>query len=235
MTRGFFPRGFVKRLVPGFVLCCALISGSSFAQDEGVSYGRGQGWSVLGGDTVGANNSVVVGQLGWPGLTVGVLHGTSPKLDIGGKFSFNYGQEGLVEVVEPGIKLQAWVRLMLARTPKASVAITFQPGPLFYFHDGSTDVGLALPVAVVVGMPLSSAVVASAGVDVPFHVYFGAGGGPVFPLLVGGGLEYFVDRNLSLNFNVRMGPSVFSDSGIRGRGDARFTMEALFGLAWKLS
>lgn len=224
----------MKRLVPGFVLCCVLASSAALAQEEGVSYGRGQGWSVLAGDTVGAGSNVFVGQIGWPGLTLGLLHGATNKLDIGGKFSFNYGQEGLVEVVEPGIKFQAWVRLMLAQTSQASVAVTFQPGPLFYFHDGSTDVGLALPVAVVVGIPVGSALMLNAGVDIPFHVYFGAGGGPVFPLLVGGGLEYFVDRSLSVNFNVRMGPSIFPDSDRRGRSDARFTLEALFGIGWKL-
>jgi hypothetical protein len=116
-----------------------------------------------------------------------------------------------------------------------ALAVTFQPGPLFYFHDGSTDVGLALPVALVVGVPVGSALMLNAGLDIPFHVYFGTGGGPVFPLLVGGGLEYFIDRNLAVNFNVRMGPSIFPDSGGRGnRSRAYFTLEALFGLAWKL-
>jgi hypothetical protein len=224
----------VKRLFPGFVLCCVLASSAALAQEEGVSYGRGQGWSVLGGDTVGANNTVFSGQIGWPGISLGLLHGATPKLDLGGKFTFNYGQEGIVEIVEPGLKLQAWVRLMLAQTSKASVALTFQPGPFFYFPGGGTRVGLALPVALVVGVPVGSAVVLSAGLDIPFHVYFGAGGGPVFPLLVGGGMEYFIDRNLELNFNVRMGPSIFPDGGGRGnRSNAYFTLEALFGLGWK--
>ena len=70
-------------------------------------------------------------QLGWPGISLGLLHGATPRLDLGGKFTFNYGQEGMVEIVEPGIKLQAWVRLMLARTPQATLALVFQPGPLF--------------------------------------------------------------------------------------------------------
>jgi hypothetical protein len=223
----------VKRLVPGFVLCAVLASTAALAQEEGVSYGRGQGWSVLAGDTVGANNNVFVGQIGWPGISLGLLHGANSKLDIGGKFTFNYGKEGLVEVVVPGLKLQAWVRLMLAQTSKASVAVTFQPGPLFYFHEIGTDVGLALPVALVIGVPVGSALMLNVGLDIPFHVYFGTGGGPVFPLLVGGGMEYFLDRNLALNFNVRMGPSIFPGSGRRG-GDARFTLEALFGLGWKL-
>jgi hypothetical protein len=222
----------VKRLISGFFLCWVLVSTGALAQDEGGSYGRGQGWSVLGGDTMGGSNAFI-GQIGWPGLSLGLLHGATPRFDIGGKFTFNYGQEGIVEIVEPGLKLQAWMRLMLARTSQVSLALSFQPGPLFYFHDGYTDVGLALPVALAAGIPVGSAVMLNLGLDIPFHVYFGAGGGPVFPLLVGGGLEYFIDRDLNVNFNVRMGPSIIPDSGRRGGSDAYFTLEALFGVAWR--
>lgn len=226
----------MKRLVPGFFLCWVLASTAAHAQDEegSVSYGRGQGWSLLAGDTVGAGQNVLSAQLGWPGVSVGLLHGGTSRFDIGGKFTFNWGQEGLVEVVEPGIKLQAWMRLMLARMPQASLALVFQPGPIFYFHEFGTQVGLALPVSLVAGIPVGSALMLNLGLDVPFHVYFGEGGGPVFPLLVGGGLEYFIDRNLEVNFNVRMGPSIFPDSGRRGRSDAAFTLEALMGVGWRL-
>jgi hypothetical protein len=224
----------VKRLVPGFFLCWVLAATAALAQDEEGSYGRGQGWSLLAGDTVGASQNVLSAQIGWPGISLGLLRGATPRFDIGGKFTFNYGQEGIVEIVEPGIKLQAWVRLMLARTPQATLALVFQPGPLFYFHENDTDVGLALPVALVAGIPVGSALMLNLGLDVPFHVYFGTGGGPVFPLLVGGGLEYFIDRSLQVNFNVRMGPSLFPESGRRGRSDAYFTLEALMGVAWRL-
>ena len=223
----------MKRFLLGFILCGALVAPSAFAQEEGVSYGRGQGWSVLAADTLGDNNTAFSAQLGWPGLTLGVLHGGTSKFDIGGKFTFNYGQEGLVEIVEPGIKFQAWVRLMLVRTPQASLALVFQPGPLFYFQDGSTEVGLALPVSLVAGIPVGSALMLNVGLDIPFYVIFGTGGGVVVPVLLGAGMEYFLDRNLAVNFNVRMGPSVgsYSDYGIRGR--ARFTLEALLGIAYK--
>ncbi|WP_224244124.1 hypothetical protein [Hyalangium gracile] len=224
----------MKRLVAGFFLCSLLAATGAFAQEEQASYGRGQGWSLLAGDTVGANQNVLSAQIGWPGLSLGLLHGASSRLDLGGKFTFNYGQEGIVEIVEPGIKLQGWVRLMLARTPQATLALVFQPGPLFYFHDGDTDVGLALPVSLVAGIPVGSAIMLNLGLDVPFHVYFGSGGGPVFPLLAGGGLEYFIDRSLQVNFNVRMGPSIIPESGRRGRSDAYFTLEALMGVAWRL-
>ncbi len=223
----------MKRLVPGFFLCWVLASTAALAQDEGASYGRGQGWSLLAGDTVGQGQNALSAQLGWPGISLGLLHGATSRFDLGGKFTFNYGQEGIVQLVRPGLKLQAWVRLMLARTPQATLALVFQPGPLFYFHDGTTDVGLALPVSLVAGIPVGSAIMLNLALDVPFHVYFGTGGGPVFPLLVGGGLEYFIDRSLEVNFNVRMGPTIFPDAGRRGRNDAYFTLEALMGVGWR--
>ncbi|WP_224366756.1 hypothetical protein [Hyalangium versicolor] len=223
----------MKGLVPGFFLCCVLASTAALAQDDEVFY-RGQGWSLLAGDTVGAGQNVLSAQVGWPGISLGVLHGTTPKLDLGGLFSFNYSQEGIADIVEPGFKFQAWARLMLVRTPEVSLALVFQPGPLFYFHDGDTDVGLALPVEFVAGIPVGSAIMLNLALDVPFHVYFGTGGGAVIPLLAGGGLEYFIDRSLQVNFNVRVGPSIIPDAGNRGLSDAYFTLEALVGVAWRL-
>ncbi|WP_205519628.1 hypothetical protein [Pyxidicoccus caerfyrddinensis] len=212
----------MKRLVPGFLLACFLaLPGTALAQ-------RGQGWSILAADTLGRGNTAFSGQIGWPGLTLGLLHGGSERFDIGGKFTFNWGREGWVRFTDPGIKFQAWMRLMLAQTNNVSLALTFQPGPLFYFDNGDTDVGLALPVGFVVGIPAGSAVMVNLGLDLPFHVYFGEGIGPVFPILVGGGLEYFIDRSLAINFNVRMGPSLIPDFDA-----TEFTLEALMGVAYR--
>nr|WP_225937564.1 hypothetical protein [Myxococcus sp. RHSTA-1-4] len=215
-------------MLPGVLLACLLaLPGTALAQ-------RGQGWSVLAADTMGRGNTAFSAQIGWPGLTLGVLHGGSERFDIGGKFSFNWGREGWVRYTDPGIKLQAWMRLMLAQTSQVSMAVTFQPGPFFYFDDGDTDVGLTLPVAFVVGIPAGSNLMLNVGLDLPFHVYFGEGIGPVFPLLVGGGMEYFLNRDLAATFNMRLGPSIIPDRGYRGRDDqSEFTLEALFGIAFR--
>jgi hypothetical protein len=227
----------VKRnVLSGLLLGVLCFASVAMAQDEGqVSYGRGQGWSVLSGQTMGQGGTAFVGQVGWPGISLGLLHGATSKFDIGGKFTFNYGREGIVTSVVPGLKLQAWVRLMLLQSARVNVGLSFAPGPFFYFYNNGTDVGLALPIALTVGIPVGSAVMLNVGMDIPFYVIFGTGGGPVFPILFGGGLEYFIDRNLAVNFNVRMGPSIFPNDGfIRYRGSqAHFTMEALFGLAYK--
>ncbi|WP_194869342.1 hypothetical protein [Myxococcus sp. AB025B] len=211
----------MKRLVPGLLLACLLAL-------PGTALARGQGWSILAADTLGRGNTAFSGQIGWPGLTLGVLHGTSEKVDIGGKFSFNWGREGWVRHTSPGIKLQGWLRVELAKANSVSFALTFQPGPLFYFDDGDTDVGLALPVAFVVGIPVSSALMVNVGLDMPFHVYFGRSIGPVIPILVGGGLEYFIDSKLAASFNLRMGPALIPDWD-----ESEFAMEALFGIAYR--
>ena len=223
-----------RGIVSGFVVVgMLLVSGAAMAQGEG-GYGRGQGWSVLSGQTVGQGANVLDGRIGWPGVSLGLLHGATSRFDIGGKFTFNYGREGIVTSVVPGIKLQAWMRLMLLQTSQVNVGLSFAPGPLFYFYENFTDVGLALPVALTLGLPVGSALMLNIGVDVPFYVIFGPGGGPVFPLLVGGGLEYFVDRNLAVTFNVRMGPSIGAYGNYYGRGGARFTLDATFGVAYHL-
>ncbi|WNG34593.1 hypothetical protein F0U61_13785 [Archangium violaceum] len=221
-----------RSVLNGFLVLVLLVSGVAVAQEA--SYGRGQGWSVLSGQTVGQGGTALVGQVGWPGLSLGLLHGATSKFDIGGKLSFNYGREGIVTSVVPGLKLQAWVRLMLLQSSRVNVGLSFAPGPFFYFYENFTDVGLSLPIALTVGIPVGSALMLNVGLDIPFYVVFGAGGGPVFPLLLGGGLEYFVDRNLAITFNVRMGPSIGAYGDFRGRGRARFTLEAMFGVAYRM-
>ncbi len=223
-------RGLVNAVWVGLMLA----SGAALAQDEGYSYSRGQGWSVLSGQTLGQDANALVGQVGWPGLSVGLLHGATSRFDIGGRLTFNYGREGIVTRVVPGLKLQAWMRLMLVQSSKVNMGLSFAPGPFFYFDRGTTDVGLTLPLGLTIGIPVGSALMLNVGLDVPFYVVFGTGGGPVFPLLVGAGGEYFIDRKLAVTFNARMGPSVGTYENYLGRGRAAFTLEALFGVAYRL-
>ena len=75
----------------------------------------------------------------------------------------------------------------------------------------------------------------NAGLDLPFFVLFGPGGGPVLPILVGGGGEYFIDRHLSVSFNTRMGPGLTPATSISGNGSVSsfFTFQALLGVAYR--
>ncbi len=208
----------MKRFFPGLLLCCLLFA-------PGLALAQGQGWSVLAGDTVGSGRNVFYGQVGFPGLSANILHGLSDKVDIGGRFAFNYAQEGVVDIIDPGLKLQLLTRLQLAKS-KVNFGLEFEPGVAFYFHgSNNTWIGLLVPVNFVVGIPASSALMFNAGMDMPIQIYFGDSA--VIPLLFGGGLEYFIDQRLNVNFNLKMGPSIFTEGG-----RALFTFESQVGIAY---
>ncbi|XXF76573.1 hypothetical protein P2318_26460 [Myxococcaceae bacterium GXIMD 01537] len=210
----------MKRFIPGLVLCCLMLL-------PGLASAQGQGWSVLSSQTVGTNNNVFYGQVGFPGLSFNILHGNSDTVDLGGRFAFNYSQEGMVDIIDPGLKLQGLVRVQLAKGGKVGLGLEFEPGVNFYFHGGgNTDIGLMLPINFVVGIPVSSSLVANARLDMPLQIYFGET--VIIPVLFGGGLEYYLDSNLNLNFALKMGPSIATEGG-----NALFTMASQFGVAYK--
>jgi hypothetical protein len=207
-------------------LCAVVALGWSLSAGAQV---YGQGWSVLTGKTVGTNENALHFQAGWPGISATLLHGASPTLDLGGIFSFNYGFEGDVRLVWPGFKFQGLVRATLAQSSTFNFGVNFAPGPFFYFHDATTTVGVAIPVEFVFGLPSTSAVNVAFAFDVPMFVYFGNGGQLVLPLLFGGGIEYFFERNLAVTFDLRMGPMIFTSGGA-----SDFAFRALMGIAVKM-
>ena len=217
-------------------LCAAVLCGLSVAayghdiQLEEATITRGQGWSTLGGRTSGSGATVLSAELGWPGISLQGLHGLQRELDLGGRFTFNYAFEDLVTTVNPGIKLQAVARYSFFDQGKLSLAAEFAPGPLFYFPPSGTLGGITLPVGVALGVSVSSALYLNLGLDVPFSVIFGSFGGIVFPILVGGGAEYFIDRKLAVSFNTRMGPAISTRFAV----PSTFAFEALLGVAYKL-
>ena len=212
----------MKRLL---VLAVLAVATAATAQESR----GGQGWSVLSGQTVGASQTAVVGRVGWPGLSVSLLQGVQPNLDIGARLGFNYGFEGIVTSVTPGIKVQGVLRVCLLDTARYNFGIEFAPGPLFYFFP-DTQVGLSLPVSLAFGIPAGSAVMLNLGLDFPLFVMFGTYGRVVLPVLVGAGAEYTIDQRLSVNFGVRMGPGI-NASGPR---NTPFVLHALVGVALKL-
>jgi len=101
---------------------------------------------------------------------------------------------------------------------------------LVYFTSGETTAGLALPLGLHLGISLSPAFLASVGVDAPVFRLFGTAGGWVFPILFGGGLEYFVAPDLAATFNLHVGPAVDT----RGfRPVSNLALEGLFGIAYR--
>lgn len=240
--RGAF--SYVKTL-RAFVVVSALVASSAFAQDIEASEpvvtsgGSGQGWSMLAGRSVGKGATVVSVQAGWPGLHIGALHGIADKVDVGGRVSFNYGFEGMVNYVVPGVKLQGVVRAALLERDRFNFGLEFAPGPLFYFGTtaggvAGTTVGLALPFSFSVGIPVGSAILLHFPIEIPMFVTFGSAGGLFFPVLVGGGVEYFIDRSLAATFKLRMGPTVDTNDYRRRGSAAYFTLETMIGIEYRL-
>ena len=206
------------------------------------------GWSVVGALTAPKNGNIVEGALGWPGLTAAFRRGVSDQLEMGGRFTFNYGVEGMVSRVVPGLKFQFLLRFKFFDNKKISLGVRFEPGALFYFYPStgattctfdqfgnvvcgratSTVGGLILPMGVRLGIVASSALNIGVSFDLPMWFSFGPTAIFNVPVLMGAGVEYFLQSNLLLSFTVKMGPTLSS-----GGGTAVFTFESLLGVGYR--
>jgi len=217
-----------------FVSLCALFAALGTGTSEAIAQVHGHDGSVITGRTVGANNDVLFFQAGWPGISASLIHGATPKVDLGGIFTFNYGFEGDVNApVVPGLKLQGLLRANFTDSGKLNLGINFAPGPLFYFFRGyPTVIGMDVPIGLAVGIRASPNVNVGLMFELPMFVVFGTSrydGQLVLPILFGGGVEYFLERNLALTFTLKMGPMIYTASDFTD-----FDFQALFGLAVKL-
>jgi hypothetical protein len=191
--------------------------------------GGARNWSMLDGRTVGGGDAFHL-ELGWPGLTVSYLHGMADRLDLGLRLSLNYGYEGYPRLSGiPGVKLQGALRVGLFDAGKLGLALSFQPGILYYsFRGGGSTVGFTLPVALGLNVALSDALNVGASLDVPLWITFGPFSTATVPVLFGVGLEYFLDRGLALTFRMKMGPAINSAAG------AELMFSSHIGIAVKL-
>jgi hypothetical protein len=190
-------------------------------------------WTVESGKTVGEGNNVFWGQGGYPGIWAEFIHGLTPTLEIGGKFAFNYGFEGIVDINKVGLDFQFLVRKQFFDNGKMRIAGRLDPGFLLYFPSGTTVAGIIFPVSVEFGFPVSTEVSINASFSAPMYVDFANGGaGFVIPILFGGGVEYLLERNIALTFRLALGPSFVAGNGYVG-GSPAFTLYALFGAAYK--
>ena len=219
-------------LVLSLLLAAPLARAQQSAASQPVQSRSGQGWSLHSGQTVGAGNNVIGAQVGWPGLSATFLHGATREFDIGVRFTpLNYGFESRVDQTWLGIKLQGVARLQLIDRSKFNLGVEFAPGPLFYFpSDRRSLTGMSLPLKVSAGVRVGGAILLNFGMDMPMFVVFGRGSysGFYVPLLFGGGAEYFIDRNLSVNLNMKFGPSIHTRSG-----NADFAMDVLLGVGYR--
>lgn len=215
------------------VQLCAVIAVLGFLPNRAAEAAThsGGGWTVLTGETVGANVTAVHAQAGWPGISATLLYGYTPTVDLGGIFTFNYGYEGDVNIVHPGLKLQGYGKASLLANPKYNLGVWFAPGFLTYFFGGvvGTQWGVTFPIGLIFGLPVASNVNVAFNFDLPMFVTFGDFGQFTVPILFGGGVEYFLEKNMALTFNFRAGPMIFAKSSVTD-----FAMQAQVGFAFKL-
>lgn len=197
----------------------------------------GQGWSVLGATTIGDGAMALNAQFGYPGISAEFLAGLG-SVDVGFRGTYNYGFEGWTARFSErnGLKGQALLHLNVLRGQRVNLGLRFEPGIFAYFTSTRTDTALTLPVGMTLGIPVSSALNLGLTLDVPMYVLWTNGRGPwnpwideglYVPILFGAGAEYFVDRNIALTAQMKMGPT------LRPGGGAIFTLHFLFGVAVK--
>jgi hypothetical protein len=190
-------------------------------------------WTVDSGQTIGDGNSVVRGQIGWPGIFADYIHGLSSTFDIGGRFGFDWGGYGggFQSGFGVGLDFQLLLRIQAFDIGGYKGAFTFNPGFILSFPSGGAQAGITFPIGAQIGFPINDKFVVNASLELPFFVTFGNGSGGAFfiPILLGGGVEYQFQPNLAFTGKLALGPSI----GTNGFGTV-FDLQFLAGVAYKL-
>ncbi len=219
------------------ILLSVLVAGIAHAQDvkveevkvqPAVREDSGQAWSAIGARTLAPGENLLEASAGYPSISGSYLRGVSPGLNVGGRLAFVYGVEGMFREAAPGFKLQGLLKLRLLDSGKVSLALTVEPGLLYYgsFLQGAR-VGLTLPVGLRLGIAASSALSVAVLVELPMWVEFGIFGGFNLPILTGGGVEYFITSQLAVFVRARIGPT------LRTMRPTEVTFDGSVGIAYR--
>jgi hypothetical protein len=196
-------------------------------------------WSLYSGRTVGSGNALGV-EMGWPGVNVSFLHASSSAMDLGARFTFNYGSE-VGFVTAPATNFYFLLRFGLLERDLFRLALQTEPGLGFFFQGGGGmlihfPVALQMSVhpvrslAILLGLELRPQIVVSfwTGGGV-----FRTSGGAAFAmpmLFVNPGLEYALTETVSLDFRMAFGPGIVATGNGGGVG---FSFRALMGASFK--
>ena len=185
---------------------------------------------------------MLYGEVGWPDLSLGFQHGLTDKVDIGFRFSLDYGPD-YTTFTELGLGMRVPIRITPYRSGKLSFQFRIEPGLKFdsfghaglyrggYVGDGALAFGIQLPIGLDLGIHLTREATLSFGFDMPVYVNLTNGVFGAIPLLFGPGFEYHIDEHIGLGANTRFGPTIFASNGTSG---ADFGMIAQFFFAYRL-
>ena len=211
----------MRRVVVGMALLVGLVATNA----------RAQGWSAMSGQTLGNGVGMVWGQFGWPGISADLAYGVSPTVDLGGRFTFNFGEEGITDTGVLGLKFQFTVRGQLVKKPKFDLALRFDPGLLLYFPSSTTVVGMTFPVGLEFGFPITPVLRANGSFDLPFWITFNPSRSrATSPSCSAAGSSTWSSTILALTARLKMGPTIATGNRTR---NAFFTLYFLVGLAYR--
>jgi len=199
------------------VLSLALLATAAHAQSRRTSLtssgtSRSGNYSLLGADTVPTGVDVASGEFGYPGVSFGLTHGTSPTSDIGVRFDILYGFENTT-ISEFGIGVRVPFRIAAYKRDRIGVLFHVDPGIKFYTTSPAAF-GFQWPIGVTLGYNVSPELNVAFGVELPMFLrltpspvdfYLGPLFGPAF--------EYHVDRELTIGLNTRFGPMIETAGG----------------------
>ena len=230
---------------PLVALVAVVLSGSAVAQETAAEESTESSgpWSMIAARTVGMDQNALLPEAGYPKIGLIFYHGISDKLDFGAKFDFNYGSD-IGFGISPEIRLNATLRVALLSRKRVSVALTLDPGVGLNFAGGGFGVAPMLPIGLQVGIHPAEVINIALGVDLmPTFYIIPSGllaGGFLFslPILLGPGLEFFVDPAVALTFNFRFGPGIAVGGGpidqFGNNATVAFSFRGLMGVAIKL-
>jgi hypothetical protein len=235
-------------LVRPTLLALCLLSSLAQAQteredDEGIDLTTprvaSSGRSYTYGGLIAPGSRALIAQLGWPGFTFAYRQGSTPEVDFGGAFTFNYSPDGMTQFVVPQIKLGGHVKFLLTQREKLSVQLRIAPELQFtfwssYYVASYTALGLDVPLELTLGVDITEQLRAHLGFQSGpgFNVWTGFSTFAVFmvPVQAGGGFEYTATKELSIHFTTRMGPQF-----VVGRfGGTWFSMDLLLGMTYRI-
>lgn len=222
-------------------ICAALMGAAAFALG---SEARAAGqWGLNTGDTLGAGDKMVYGEVGWPDFSAGFQYGLSDKIDIGIRLSVIYGFEYMPEFARfavVGLGARVPLRFSLVKSSSFSMLLRFEPGIKFDSFSNRNGpfgsrtnllFGIQFPIALLAGVHLTREATLSFGLDIPFYVNLTNGVYGAIPILAGVGFEYhLLNDRLGIGLNTRFGPSIIAQGGDEF---VRFGFITQIGVAYK--
>lgn len=211
------------------VVAALALPGTALAQKGG----KGSGWTY--GGTVGQGQQAIGFYGGFPGVGGAYMRGMNSTTDMGGVFTFGYSLGGNFTFLLPGLVFQFLTKLALSQTGTMNLVLHLTPGLAFYFGGNAALVGLVLPAEFLVGMPLQSDLMLYFGGQLAINLFFTPTVLFGLTILPTAGMEYRLNRQLSLGGQLRLGPAIYSVSGVGGFGGGTavgFAMHFLFTLTY---